>query len=228
GQLDAVVRRARRVHVAGPAGAGKTMLVASWTGGADTTVFWHAFAPRLGGALPGLLLELGEHLLPGDPSLASYLRAALPRADLGLAARIALASLRREPRLLVLDDFDAVARDASVEVFLDAVARLPSATIVTVGRGRGRPGIPCVSVPALSANEVAALLALRGAGDDPGTARHLHCWTGGNVRLVDAAAACLTGSPEAGRETLLHAAGDHAALVRTAARLMWSARGRAA
>ncbi|HEV2755948.1 MAG TPA: hypothetical protein VG318_09260 [Actinomycetota bacterium] len=220
-RLDHAVRETRRVHVTGAAGAGKTALAGAWALRCDIPVFRHAFATALGDGAAGLLLALGEDLAPGDASLDNYMRAALPRPDLGLAARIALAALRRESRVLVLDDYDAAA-GPPVEGFLGAVARLPSVRVVTIGR-RPRRDVASVVIPSLSEDEVTALLQLRGVDAD--VARRLHALTGGNARMVDTAAAWLTRA--AGHDALVRAAAGEAA-ARTAARLIWSARGRAA
>lgn len=218
-RLDAALASGH-VHVTGGAGAGKTALVDSWSQRSDKRVFRHAFAPALGEGLGGLLLALGEDLAPGDPTLRNYMRAALPRPDLALAARIAFAALQREPRVLVLDDYDAAA--PPVEAFVAALAHLSPVRVVTIAR-RNRTGAASLTVPPLAADEIAALLRLRGA--DGASARRLHAWLGGNARLVDAAAGWLSRSGP-GRDALLHAAAGDAAA--TAARLMWSARGRAA
>lgn len=220
-RLDAAAGAARRVHMTGCPGAGKTVLVEAWADGRDGGVFRHAFAPALDDGLTGLLFALGDDLAPRDPTLRAYMQAALPRPDLGLAARIALAALRREPHLLVLDDFDAAAGRA-LEGFLYAAARLPSATIVTVGRRPAAGAIRSVAVPELTEDEVVALLRLRGFDED--AAAPLHAWTGGNPRLVDTAVAWLA-APDAPPGPLLDAAAEDATAVRTAARLMWSARG---
>jgi hypothetical protein len=224
-RLEDALRRARRVHVTGGAGAGKTTLVDAWSEGCSDEVRWHSFTPGLPEGLAGLLFELGDRMAPGDPSLDSYMRAALPRPDLALGARIALASLVRAAGVLVLDDFDAVRDDAQLAAFLHAVEALRSWKIVTVGRLEGPRGIPRVTVPPLSADEVAELLALREVSDAAGLAPRLHGLTGGNARSVDAAAAWLS-HPGDGADGLLRA--TTAAVVPAAAHLMWSVRRRAA
>ncbi|MFN2587581.1 MAG: hypothetical protein ABR613_05650 [Actinomycetota bacterium] len=228
-RLEAAVAEGPRVHVAGAPGNGKTSLVAAWAAATQDGFFWHTNPPHLDGGLVCLLYELGDHLAPIDPTLASYLRAALPAPDAGLAARIALAALQRGPRLLVLDGFDAARAGDGVVAFLDAVAaRLPSTKIVTVGRGPAPPAIPCLIVPAFTVAEVAAVLALRGVRDEGVLAPRVHAWTGGNARVGDAAAAWLASATPHSTRALLGAARDAAATARVLARLMRSARGRAA
>ena len=223
-RLDDAVAAVRRVHVTGAAGAGKTTIVDAWTETRGSGVFRHALVPGLGDGLAGLLLALGEDLAPSDPSLRSYMGAALPRPDLGLAAHIAVAALHRRRRVVVVDGFDA-GPGRLVAAFLDAIERLPSVTIVTAGRLPPRRGATSVLVPPFTAGEVSGLLQLRGV--DASATRHVHAWTGGNARLVDTAAAWLAGSGD-GRQPLARAAADEAALAHNATRLTRWARSPAA
>lgn len=188
--LAAALESARRVCVAGPPGCGKTVLVAAHAAASSADVFWY----RAAGAgsrptLPSILFELGEHVAPDDPALASYVRGALPDLDVGLATRIALAALERGPRLLVLDGV-AGSLDPEVDAFLDeAVARLPLASVVVAGRGvRGGAG---VHVPPLSRRETGDLLGLAGVAADDRLVHALHSWTAGSLRLVARAASWL-------------------------------------
>lgn len=187
--LDDALRPSRRVHVTGPDGSGKTTLVAAHALGGRADVFWYRAGLRSDDGLPAILFEIGEHLADLDPSLASYVRGALPDVDLGLATRIAIAALGGRTRLLVLDGWVGGA-DRRVDAFLDeAAARLPL-TAVTIARGDARGGAS-VHVPALSRAEVGELLALHGAAPGTEIAAALHAWSAGNPRLVAAAAGWL-------------------------------------
>ena len=218
-RLDEALAGSARVHVTGPAGCGKTTVVAAWAAGAER-VSWHAALPHLGGGLPALLFELGEDLAVEDPSLAAYVRASLPSLDTGLACRIALAALRGAPRVLVLDDLDAGRIDPATDRFLGTIAgTLPACRIVTAGRGAAPPGTASVVLPPRSRAEVRTLLTRRGA--DGELAAPLHAWTRGNARLADAAAGWLaTGSMAA----LTAAARDDDAIVHNLTTLMWCSR----
>ena len=195
--LASALRVHRRVCVAGPAGAGKTVLVAAHAAALPGRTFWYRVDARVNRALPSLLFDLGEHLAPDDPTLAAYARAALPDPDPGLATRIALAALAGPPRLLVLDGFGDGRVDAAVESFLDEVtARLSLATVVTIAR-EPRPGTR-VDVPPFGPEDVAALLALYGLPPDDGVAAALHAWTRGDGRSSAGAAEWLARRRSAG------------------------------
>jgi hypothetical protein len=187
--LQDATRCSRRVHVTGPDGSGKTTLVAAHARSVGAGVFWCRAGLRSDDGLPALLFELGEHLVPHDASLASYVRGALPDVDVGLATRIAIAALAGRERLLVLDGWGE-GPAGRVDAFLDeAAARLPL-TVVTIAR-RPSHGRVSVHVPGFSATEVGDLLALHGVTADPTVVAALQKWSAGNPRLVAAAAGWL-------------------------------------
>lgn len=187
-ELEEAVRSRGFVRVGGAPGCGKTVLVAAHAE-RRARVFWHD-----GGAgLAAVLFELGEHLAPEDPALATYLRGSLPRPDLGLAARIALAGLAGRDRLLVFDD-----PAPAVRPFVSAiVVRVPDARVVEIGRGHAD-----VDVPAFTLAETAALVDMHGAGAGRQVAAVLHSWTGGNPGLVAGAAHRLATRPPRTNEVL--------------------------
>lgn len=175
--LDAL-RAHRRVHVCGPCGSGKTVVVAALAVAWRGRTFWHRATRRTG--IASLLFELGDHLAPDDPSLAEYVRRSLPRPASDLGTTIALAALGGRERMLVLDGYDG---DPEVDAFLDdAVARLPQTAVVTIGRTRRRGA--GVTVPPLDRDELAALLALNGLEPRPDVVEELHRWTRGNARIA--------------------------------------------
>lgn len=220
--LDERLRSHRRVRVTGPPGCGKTTLVAAYAAASPARAFWYRRGPLAGGELPALLFELGEHLAPDDPSLAAYVRGALPAVDVALATRIALAGLARRPRLLVLDGAGAI--DPGTGTFLDeVVARVPGVSVVEIGGATCAR--PCVSVPPFHVEETRALLRLATAHADDDVATRLHAWTGGNPSLVTPAAAWLAGG--GGRPQLEDALRRRHAVI-TAVRGMTGAARRAA
>jgi hypothetical protein len=192
GALSDAVAASGRACLSGPAGCGKTALVAAYASGSRSQVFWYRGVPG-SARLPAILFELGEHLAVDDPALATYVRGALPGVDVGLATRIALSSLARRPRLLVLDGV-AGSVEPAVGAFLDAVvAAVPGARVVVVTRAaRGRR---CLRVPPLSPRETRAMLALHGVPSDDRLVATLHALTAGNAGLVSSCASWLR--PEA-------------------------------
>ncbi|HEX2195697.1 MAG TPA: hypothetical protein VHJ76_02125 [Actinomycetota bacterium] len=181
-ELVRALRGDRRVRVAGPPGAGKTVLVAAHAAAARERVFWY----RAGAGLAPLLFELGEHLAPEDATLSEYVRAALPDPDPGLATRIALAALGARPRLLVVDGRTG----GSIDAFLaEVVARLPLVSVVTIARYPRSPA--SIRVVPFDRAEVGALLELHGLAADERLAALLHSWTRGHAGAVAAAAAWL-------------------------------------
>lgn len=171
-----------RVSVTGGPGAGKTALVAARAARQGRTFWLGGFALEL----PSVLFELGEHLASEDASLAGYVRGALPTPHLGLATRIALTALAKRRRLLVFDDFDDA--DPAVEAFVGEVAdRLPLASVVTITRACRR-GPRHVAIPPFTVAETRTMLGLHGIEADARMAAELHRWTGGNPRVVVAAA----------------------------------------
>ena len=188
--LATVLRVHRSVRVTGEPGCGKTTLVAAHAAASPATAFWYRPGPPGADGLPAFLFDLGEHLAPDDPSLASYVRGALPQLDVGLATRVALAGLARRERMLVLDD--SAGGDSAVASFLAvALARLPQLTVVEIGGAS-----PCrarLAVPPFDTDETRAFLDLAGVAVDDPVVAWLHAWTGGNARLVSAATGWLTG-----------------------------------
>lgn len=190
--LAGLLHAERRIRVVGAPGCGKTTIVAAHAAAAGVRTFWYRPGPRGAARLPALLFDLGEHLERDDPSLAGYVRSALPDLDESLATRIALAGLARRDRLLVLDGVGDL--DASIDSFIgEAVTRLPRLSVVEIGTTTAAR--PCVAVPPFDAGETAALLRLAGVRAGAGVVAGLQAWTGGNPRLVALASSWLCDAP---------------------------------
>lgn len=193
-----------RAHVYGPIGSGKTSLVAEYVRTVGEPAFWYKVIPGINATLWGVLLDLGENLGPDDPRLAEYLDAALPSPDLAAATRIAVTALRRSNRVIVIDDFDSLARDPLVRAFLEEAAeRSPQSRVVTIGRRRLSNVDRELLVPPLTLDEAAAIGAARGLESDGPSVRTIHGWTGGSARLFDGAVRCFrTGTTSDTRRAL--------------------------
>ncbi|MDQ1712076.1 MAG: hypothetical protein QOE45_1526 [Frankiaceae bacterium] len=192
------VRDARVVHVHGPAGIGKTSLVAelatAWT--TTSPLLWYRLRAGVNDTLLAVLFELGEHLRAHDlPRLAEVTAASVPRIDVSLVSRVAVSELGDHPGVLVFDDYHLSEADPAIGSFLDDIsARLPDLRIVTVGRHRDprpRTAMP-IAVPSLTERETRAMLHKSGAGVDDATAAVAHGWTGGIPQLVRLAAPWLS------------------------------------
>ena len=216
--LATALRVHRRVRVTGEPGCGKTTLVAAHAAASPASAFWYRPGPRGADGLPAFLFDLGEHLAPDEPSLASYVRGALPRLDVGLATRVALAGLARRDRMLVLDDA-AASGDAVASFLAEALARLPQLTVVEIGGAV--PCHACLAVPPFDTGEARAFLDLAGVVVDDAVVAWLHAWTGGNARLVSAATGWLAG--RAGGRVPLEDALRRRSLAMTAVRGMTGA-----
>lgn len=185
------------VRVHGPAGAGKTSLVAELAaeGSERHPTLWYRFRTGVNDSAEALLFELGEHLRARRrPELSRYLAEALPSPDQRFAARLALKGLVGSLHLLVLDDYHLVDEDQAIEGFLEeAAARLPDLRVITVGRHRDTPGGTgtWIQIPSFSRIETNALLGQLSIDATPQMANTIHSWTEGIPHLVKLAAAWL-------------------------------------
>jgi ATP/maltotriose-dependent transcriptional regulator MalT len=195
--LEKALSKHRLVVVAGPAGVGKTSLVAELAANVSerARVLWHRFRPGVSESLAALLYEMGELLATeGSPQLRDFVTASLPDLDLGVSSRLAIRGLGNMDRLLVFDDFHLVDSDASITGFLDdAVNRLPQLRIVVISRHQqtGLGGGAGFDIPVFSRLETSALLKQRGVEVSQPTLEALHEWTSGVPQLVNLAAAWL-------------------------------------
>lgn len=196
--LTDAVREHRFVHVHGPAGIGKTSVVAELASEWTTTrpVLWYRVRAGVNDSLVTVLFEIGEHLKSlGSPRLAEMIRASMPHADASLLSRYAVSELDGYRGVLVFDDFHRAESDSTVVSFLDDInARLPELRVVTVGRHQEpRPrSAETFVVPPLSLDETRALLQKMAVSGNEGMTRDVHDWTGGIAQLVQLAAPWLS------------------------------------
>jgi ATP/maltotriose-dependent transcriptional regulator MalT len=197
--LAECVRASRIVHVHGPAGIGKTSMVAEHAvdASAAITVLWYRIRPGVNDTLQALLFEIGQHLMgQGRPQLSQLVTASLPRIDVSIVGRVAVSELSEHPGwLMVIDDFHYADRDPAISGFLDELtSRLSNVHLITVGRHRDPrpPNSRAVEVGALTPSETHLLLGKLGVRDDPELAEVVHQWTGGIAQLVSFAAPWLS------------------------------------
>lgn len=201
--ISDAVRDGRVAHVHGPAGIGKTSLVAELAAGWSTSepLLWYRVRSGVNDTLLAVLFEIAEHLRSNHrPHLAEVMNASLPRIDTSLVSRVAVSELDSLNAVLVFDDYHLTEADSAVGSFLDDItARLPELRVVTVGRHqepRPRAATP-IEVPPLSAGETRAMLHKVGSGVGDDTADIVHEWTGGIPQLVQLAVPWLsTATPE--------------------------------
>lgn len=108
------------VHVHGPAGAGKTSLVAEFAAACAKSepVLWYRLRAGVNDTLVAVLFELAEHLRQhGQPYLAELTAASLPRVDVSLVSRVAVSELGSLDGLLVFDDYHLAKTDPSIGNF---------------------------------------------------------------------------------------------------------------
>jgi len=192
-QLAAVVGHDRLVNVHGPKGVGKTSLVAEFAAAAGRRrpVIWQRFRPGTNNTWLSVSFELAEYLKAGGhPELAEYLHRELGNADASLVSRLLLRDLGDADALFVFDDFDFGADDQRIVALLDEVAaRVPSISIVTIGRSRPETSRHLdFEVPPLSTAETHALLSHLGLRTKPEMAELIRDWTQGVTHLVRLAA----------------------------------------
>lgn len=212
--LRALLEQSRLVWVHGPAGAGKTSLVADLATAVSehTPTWWYRFRIGLNDSIEALLFELGEYLRSRNrPELALYIAEALPTPDHALGTRLALKGLAGSAHLLVLDDFHVVDDNPAVASFLEeAVARLPALRAIALGRHRNPRSTTgaTLEIPPFTRSETGALLGLLGIDATPQMADSIHDRTEGIPHLIKLAAAWLktTSAEETGDE--LHALND--------------------
>lgn len=205
-RVQTVLEDLHLVHVHGPAGIGKTSLIAELASGvADQyPVFWYRFRPGINTSLEAILFEFGEFLFAsGHPELGIYTENSLPEIDPAMATRLALKGLSTSELLLVFDDHHLVEDDGTISALIDEmVARLPQIRIITIGRHRYvATNTSAMEIPSLTRIEAGDLLSLLGVKAKPGLVRSLHKWTDGNPYLMRLAASWLktTASDEVSR-----------------------------
>lgn len=206
--LQSLLEQSRLIWVHGPAGAGKSSLVADLATRVSehTPTWWYRFRIGLNDSVEAMLFELGEYLRSRNrPELALYIAKALPSPSHALGTRLALKGLSGPAHLLVLDDFHVVDDNPAIATFLEeAVARLPALRVVAVGRHRNPQSTSgaTLEIPAFTRSETGALLGLLGIDASPHIADSVQDGTEGIPHLIKLAAAWLktTSADETGDE----------------------------
>jgi ATP/maltotriose-dependent transcriptional regulator MalT len=184
----------RFIHVHGPRGIGKTCLVGELAAEeqATTPVLWYRFRSGVNDSLSTMLFELSEYARSqGRKQAALAFDTATAGMDVGLAGRLILRDLAELPLLLVLDDFHLAESDRRIAGWLeDAVPRLPSLRVITIGRHRDMPPGARANylVPPMSRVETERLLAQAGLRSDPIISERIRRWTTGVPQLIKLAA----------------------------------------
>lgn len=201
--LTAALAQQRPVHVHGPAGGGKTSLVAdlasTWVSRLPT--LWCRLRPGVNDSLPALLFELGQHLQShGRAGLADTIAAAVPNFEPSLVSRIAVQELSGHEAIFVFDDYHIATGRPGLSEFLEDIAgRISSVQVITIGRTE-QPRLHHaldIEVPLLHRNEIRALLRQLG---DRAADEHVDLvahWTHGVPYLVQLATSWLaTADPD--------------------------------
>lgn len=195
--LSEALRVRKVVHIHGPAGIGKTCLVADVAAGwaESLPVLWYRVRTGVNDTLPAVLFEVSEHLRGlAQPHLAEVMSASLPQIDASVISRVAVSELDAYRGVLVFDDYQMAEADPAIGAFLDDVtSRLAGLRIVTVGRHQ-EPRPSCaqpVEVPPLTVDDTRMVLRKLGADVDDRLVSAVHEWTGGISQLVALAAAWL-------------------------------------
>ncbi|MDQ1712817.1 MAG: hypothetical protein QOE45_2267 [Frankiaceae bacterium] len=199
--LAAALRDARTargiVHVHGPAGVGKTTLVAELAEevAERVPVLWYRTRPGVNDSLRAVLFELAQHLRAhGRPRLAEVTSATLPTVDVPILSRLAIEELTAIETLVVCDDYHLAEQDRSIGGFLEeAATRLPGLDVVTVGRHeQPRPrSATALRVTGLGPRESRQLLATLLPSATAELSATVHAWTQGIPQLTQMAASWL-------------------------------------
>lgn len=211
--IDRLLERERVAHIHGPAGAGKTSIVADFAlNDAQPFVWWCRLRPGVNDSLKALIFELAEWLNShGVREAADYVRDHLADLDERIASRIVIQGLAGTSALIVLDDFHLLAHDPGVSAFFDeARLRTPAVRLVTTSRRRPPEGSPtAIEVPPLEVAEADAFLKRLGVRFPLDTVARLHLRTGGNPHLLGLAGRWLTSAPPDEIESTLENLSDH-------------------
>jgi ATP/maltotriose-dependent transcriptional regulator MalT len=187
----------RLIHVSGPAGVGKTCLVAEHAAmvASHRPVVWYQLRHGLNDNLITFLLDLAGTLtgqLPAAPLQA--LKDSVTRHEPGLASRVALQALQDLEMLLVLDNYQLTEPDVSFNGFIEeATSRTAALDVITISRRQAqrRGSGAALHVPPFAMDETAAFLEQLRIEADHQLVGTVHEWTGGLPQLIKYSASWL-------------------------------------
>ena len=186
--LGKLLEQGRVARVHGPAGIGKTTVVAEYASNEPPAfVWWYRFRRGVNDSLKATIFELAQWLNShGAPQVAEYVRRNLAGLDERIASRITLQALAGTSALIVLDDFPLADQDPGIGEFFEEIRlRAPAVRIVAISRYRPVEGSPAaIEVPPLDVQEVDALLKRMGVQTSLDVVAKLHLRTGGNPHLI--------------------------------------------
>lgn len=202
----------RLAHVHGPAGIGKTSVVADIAARTrDTPVWWYRFRDRVNDSLPALMIDLGHWLsVHGIHDLSAHLRNPVD-VDQTVTTRLALRNLGKVTPFVVLDDAHHSEKDPAIASFIEeAVARITRLRVAIITRRRVARDDGAVEVPGLTLEQAETFLSRLRIREPLDVVAKVHLSTGGNPQLVKLAARWISGSRAEDATLKLRELGDQA------------------
>lgn len=212
--IEQMLERERIVHVHGPAGIGKTSIVAQFASkDPQPFVWWYRLRRGVNDSLKAIVFELGEWLNSyGIRDVADYVHRNVSQFDERVGSRITIQALAGTPALLVLDDVHLAGEDSGTIAFFDeARLRTPSVRIVAISRSRpSESSSTAIEVPPLDVSEADGFLARLGMRTPLDVVAKLHLRTGGNPYLLRLAGRWLASMPSDEIGAAIDGLTDHA------------------